>query len=139
MDEKNREVELSFDGDSIKIKKVLSIDEYIKKNALHTLLKLEYYNRQDLCTTILVDYTDEKVQIQNHTKETILTAFGITEHPNWENYLEFLESRCIPKTRVGLQEYLNSLEIDEYDPLEIIQKTKGKMAEDHQWLKVTKL
>ena len=38
-----------------------------------------------------------------------------------------------------LKEYLNAIGVDEYNPVEIIRKTKGKMAEDQSWLEVTEL
>ena len=60
--------------------------------------------------------------------------FGNNQNPSWEDYLHFLESRCIPRTRVGLREYLETIGVDHYDPLEIIRKTQGRMAEDDLWL-----
>ena len=51
----------------------------------------------------------------------------------------FLEERCIPRQRAGLREYLETLGLSEYDPIAIIQKTKGRMAEDAQWLEVQEL
>ncbi len=47
-----------------------------------------------------------------------------------------MESRCIPRTRAGLREYLETIGVDRYDPLEIIRKTQGRMAEDDLWLTV---
>ena len=51
----------------------------------------------------------------------------------------FLEDRCIPRSRAGLREYLEAIGVDKYDPLEIIQKTEGRMSEDNQWLKVEEI
>ena len=48
----------------------------------------------------------------------------------------FLESRCVPRQRDGLSHYLAELGLDRYDPLEIIRKTAGRMAEDHFWIKI---
>lgn len=56
--------------------------------------------------------------------------------PNWEDFQRFLEDRCIPRQRAGLREYLETLGLDEYDPLAIIEKTGGRMAEDQQWLTI---
>ena len=33
-------------------------------------------------------------------------------------------------------EYLESIGVGEYDPLAIIRKTEGRMAEDDQWMKI---
>ena len=64
------------------------------------------------------------------------TAFGNNPHPTWADFQAFLEERCIPRQRAGLREYLEAIGVAEYDPLQIIQKTKGRMAEDQQWLEV---
>ena len=37
------------------------------------------------------------------------------------------------------REYLEALGLDEYDPLAIIQKTKGRMAEDDPWMELREI
>ena len=64
------------------------------------------------------------------------TAFGTNELPTWEDFELFLEERCVPRERAGLREYLEALGLEEYDPLDIVRKTQGRMAEDDQWLEV---
>lgn len=64
------------------------------------------------------------------------TAFGANELPTWEDFELFLEERCVPRERAGLREYLEALGLEEYDPLDIVRKTQGRMAEDDQWLEV---
>ena len=79
---------------------------------------------------------------QNQQMKTIiesLRAFGINRNPTWEDFLEFLEDRCFPRTRDNLKLILQDLELDFYDPFYIIEKTKGRMGEDMQWLRVTYL
>ncbi len=68
-----------------------------------------------------------------------LKAFGRNKNPDWTDFETFLADRCIPETRAGMQYYLNALGLDEYNPVEIIKKTKGRMAEDSQWLKISEL
>ena len=48
----------------------------------------------------------------------------------------FLESRCVPRERDGLQYYLEELGLDRYDPLAIIRRTQGRMAEDNGAIKI---
>ena len=74
--------------------------------------------------------------VENQAVPTIKTAFGNNLLPNWEDFQRFLEDRCIPRQRAGLREYLETLGLDEYDPLAIIEKTGGRMAEDQQWLTI---
>ena len=139
LNENYRDVELAFDGDKIIINKALDINRFIESRRSHKLLRLDYYNFNNLCTTIIADYTDKIIKVKNHTDDIVLTAFGVKSNPDWQDYSEFLEDRCIPRTRAGLQDYLDAWKIDEYNPLDIIRKTEGRMAEDHQWIKVTEL
>lgn len=138
INEKSTEVELSFDGKSINISKKTSLSEFIsiKKQQGHELLTLYYYDSDKLCTTICADYTDHTISFENSICDVLRTAFGNNKLPSWENYLQFLEDRCIPRGRDGLRWYLDAIGADEYEPLEIIKKTQGRMAEDNQWLKV---
>ena len=55
------------------------------------------------------------------------------------DYEVFLAERCVPRARAGLREYLEAIGVSEYDPLAIIRKTAGRMAEDDQWLTVEEL
>lgn len=137
--EDNREIELSFDGTEITVRRKQTMQEYKDTHNSNKLLQLQFFHGDSLCTTILADETAEKVLIENHTSDPLYTAFGVNENPGWQDYQSFLEERCIPKSRAGLQEYLNAIGVDEYHPLEIIRKTKGRMAEDRSWLEVTEL
>ena len=67
---------------------------------------------------------------------SLSTAFGVNQMPAWDDLNAFLESRCIPRQRDGLQYYLAELGLDQYDPLDIIRKTEGRMAEDACWIKI---
>lgn len=141
LNEYNRDIELSFDGERIIIEPKVSIESFISsaKKKGHKLLRLNYYNNDDLCTVIIADYNSKIVRFENYTDNSIHTAFGVKLNATWEDYKAFLEERCVPKSRMGLKNYLLSIGVDEYDPLEIIKKTKGRMAEDSQWLDTEEL
>ena len=66
-----------------------------------------------------------------------LSTEGILPELFTEDFMEFLESRCFPRTRDHLRLVLKDLELDSYDPLAIVEKTKGRMAEDFQWIQIT--
>ena len=53
--------------------------------------------------------------------------------------MEFIESRCFPRTRDKMKLQLRELGLPFYDPLMIIGKTQGRMAEDEQWMEVEQL
>ena len=134
----DREVELSFDGRTISITKRLGIEEFVdaKKEQGHALLKLSYFDCDKLCSTIVADTTERRICVENHVDHIIKTAFGNNLLPTWDDFQKFLEERCIPRARAGLREYLEAIGVEEYDPIEIIKKTEGRMAEDRQWIKI---
>lgn len=134
--EDSRQVELTFDGTAITIACRLCVEEFVamKLAAGHDLRRMRYYNDNMLCTVICADFSDHTLAVENHTTNWVKTAFGRNEVPVWEDFQTFLEERCIPRARAGLREYLEALCLEEFDPLEILQKTSGRMAEDDQWL-----
>lgn len=141
IDENSRQMELSFDGQSITATPYLSFDEFTRnKLALnHSLYSIRYFDNDTLCTVIHADFTDKTLRICNYTNELVKTAFGKNEFPSWEDLSMFLEERCISHNREGLREYLDVLGLDEYSPLDIIKKTEGRMAEDNQWIALEEL
>lgn len=92
-----------------------------------------------LCTKICADYTERNLAVENHTENFVKTAFGNNQAPSWQDFENFLDERCVPRNRDGLQYYLDAIGVDEYDPLKIIAVTKGRMAEDDQWIEIVDL
>lgn len=133
-----RQVELCFDGVSIVITRKLSFEEFLKVNrqAGHKTMLLSCYSGDTLCAQIAADETSKKICLKNFTADYLKLPFGNNLCPSWADFEYFLESRCIPKTRAGLQDYLEAIGAGSYDPLEIIRKTHGRMAEDDLWLNV---
>ena len=136
--EENRDVELMFTGNEIHIRLRESYDSFLQsKTAMgHEVYRLNYYNDRELCTVILADFTDRTLYVENKTTHLVKTAFGKKSLPLWDDFISFLEERCIPRWRVGLREYLETIGLDEYDPWEIVKKTQGRMAEDQQWIEI---
>lgn len=130
-------MEIAFDGERIVISPHLSMEKFIenKKTLGHKLLKFELYDGEILCTKIIADFADETLSVENTTENIVKTAFGKNEVPTWEDFQSFLEERCVPRSRSGIREYLETIGVEEYSPMEIIKKTNGRMAEDNQWLK----
>ena len=95
-----------------------------------------YMYKDTPCTLIDVDEVRKIIRIRNYTDNLQFTAFGIKENPTIEDYNEFLESRCFPRTRDKMKLVLRDLGIPFYDPYLIIQKTEGRMAEDDFWIKI---
>lgn len=136
-----RQVELRFDGASIVITRKLSFAEFLEasRHARHKVILLSCYSGDTLCARIAADETEKIVHVENLATDYLKLPFGNNPSPTWADYQHFLEDRCIPKTRGGLQEYLETIGVDSYEPLEIIRKTQGRMAEDDLWLTVEEL
>jgi len=134
----DRKIELCFDGTTISLSKCRSLQAFLEdsKRKNHTLILLHYYDGESLCTKIAANYTEQTVNIENYTSHIIRRAFGNNLNPTWDDFQTFLEERCIPKSRSGLKEYLETIGVDSYEPLEIIKKTQGRMAEDAQWIRI---
>ena len=132
---------LSFDGEAITFRPEQSMEQYLNSRRAqgHELLEIRYYNGDTLCTLIYADQVARDLQAENFTDQTVKTAFGKNRFPSWADFASFLEERCIPRQRAGLREYLETLELDEYDPLAIVRKTQGRMAEDDQWMEVCEI
>lgn len=99
-------------------------------------IRLWYMNQNDICTVIDVDERNRKVAVNNFTNNFILRAFGREEKPTFEQYEEFLESRCFPRSRDKMKLILEDLNLPFYDPFMIIEKTQRRMAEDNCWIKI---
>lgn len=91
-------------------------------------MRMDFMCRDECCTVILVNFKDRKIAVQNETDDVLHRAFGVKVRPTWEDFEEFLESRCFPRTREGLRMILKELGLDGYDPLAIVEKTQGRMA-----------
>ena len=114
------------------------IEDFSQENGIELESSVDGWSqdRNDLCTTIDVDFKHEKIKIKNYTDKIPLRAFGVVENPTWEDFQWFLKDRCFPETRAHLKWVLSDVGVPFYDPLMIIEKTKGKMAEDQQWIEV---
>lgn len=136
IDRDRRELELTFDGTTITLSRRLSGPEFAARRLArrHEVRVLRLYDGDTLCSTIYADFTGQAVAVENQPVPLVKTAFGNNPLPSWEDFQRFLEERCVPPQRAGLREYLEALGLEEYDPLAIIEKTGGRMAEDRQRL-----
>ena len=112
------------------------IAEELALNKKKCPMRLWYYYLNTVCTIIDVDTINQRVEIKNYTDNLIFRAFGRNEHPTFEDYEQFLRSRCFPEERDKMKLMLRELDIPFYDPLMIIEKTNGRMAEDDFWIKI---
>lgn len=112
------------------------LEEALKLPEKKASLRISYMFKDQLCTIIDVDEKNKSIQVVNYTRHILKRAFGRIEAPTYEQYEEFLESRCFPRSRDKMKLILRELELPFYDPFMVIEKTEGRMAEDDFWLKV---
>ena len=118
------------------IKRDLTIPKKLEIPEDRLKLRLYYMYRSTVCTIIDIDETNRKVKIKNYIDNPQMRAFGVNTEPNFEEYEEFIESRCFPRSRDKMKLELKRLDIPFYDPILIIEKTEGRMAEDEFWIKI---
>ncbi len=118
------------------IKRDLSIPEKFRIPEKKYKLRLYYMFENTVCTIIDIDEVTRSVSIKNYINNPQFRAFGINTEPTFEDYEEFLESRCFPRSRDKMKLELDRLGIPFYDPILIVEKTGGRMAEDSFWIKI---
>ena len=74
-------------------------------------MRLFYYYRSFLCTIIDVNERRRTVQIRNYVDDLQMRAFGVVEHPSFDQYEEFLESRCFPRQADKMKIRLRELDL----------------------------
>ncbi|MCR5848303.1 MAG: Hin recombinase [Lachnospiraceae bacterium] len=106
-----------------------------EKEIANYSLRIEFMNKDKCLSVILVDFYSEQIRVINHTDNPILRPFGIKAKPTWEDFMYFLEERCIPKERFGIKQVLKDLGLEQYDVIRILEKTGGRTGEDDMWMK----
>ena len=101
-------------------------------------VRMWYMYKNKVCTLIDVDEVKQIVRIKNYADNIMFRAFGSNQNPDIDDYREFLESRCFPRTRDKMKLVLKDIGVPFYDPYLIIQKTEGRMAEDDFWIRIEK-
>lgn len=99
-------------------------------------LRMEFMCGEDCCSVMLINKEEEKIEVINETDDLLHCAFGMKAKPTWEDFEEFLESRCFPREREDVDMLLEDLDLSSYEPLAIVERTEGRMAEDKQWIKI---
>lgn len=98
--------------------------------------RIVYVYMDGNCPGTIIDANgvSRDVRIWNLSDDMIQRAFGANETPKWEDFTDFLEDRCMPRTRYGIKQELKSMHLDAYDPFQIIDVTQGRVYGDSQWL-----
>lgn len=93
------------------------------------------YMREDSVMT-RVEVTDLKdIVIENYTDNIAWRFFGVYEKPTIPMLYHFIEERCVPRTRVNINDLLKCMGLSEYNPYDIVRITHGVMVDDCYWLR----
>lgn len=101
----------------------------------------EVYHKEDIICRVEWGDNPGIAHVQNFTGQRNIFVLPITL--NEYNYdvpfrqaMEFLEHRCVPRTRIGINELLRKkYKLKEYDPLQICKQTHGVSMSDYIWVK----
>lgn len=116
------------------------VGRYLNKNTDPNFThRYIYMFKHKPMTIIDVNFLEKRIKIQNRTDDIYNRAFGCITNPSWEQFEAFLADRVISKSRYDLDKVLKCLELDYYDPLVIIEKTKGKIEGDKFWIKTKRI
>lgn len=112
-----------------------SISQYLNQRpGGNYTMRIDFKRGPQICTVIYVDFAREQIAIQNRTDDLLSRAFGVVETPTWQDFQDFLCSRCFPESRGYAKQILRGLGVNGYDPLEIAETTGGRTAEDNMYL-----
>lgn len=111
-----------------------TIYKQLKEPGDKSTMQIRYMFKNRICTIINVDFLNETVNVINLTEDILHRAFGAITQPTWKQFEEFLTERCFPATRGNVKTLLKELGLTAYDPLQIVEKTAGRTAEDELWM-----
>lgn len=84
--------------------------------------------------TAYVDLTGPTVKITRYIKHPVKQIFAKDEMSRYD-FGEILKSRCWDEHRDNIDKYLAKMELDEYNPYEIVKHTHGVMFGSFIWFR----
>ncbi|MFB5762353.1 hypothetical protein [Paenibacillus medicaginis] len=101
-----------------------------------SFLKFEVLEMDRVVAKVTVNYISQKVDLwQDRGVDPIFLPFPTKETIDVLDVLDYLESRCFPRTRHHADKLLKTLGLTEYDPVEIVKKTHGVIYDDYVWIR----
>lgn len=90
-------------------------------------VKYEWYWKKENTATITVDFSRRKVSVENHSDEIKKLPFNDIQEVTFSMFEQRISRMIPPKGRPDIDQILNSMGLDKYDPYRIIEKTHGRM------------
>ncbi len=95
------------------------------------------HNHKEVLAEVWFNYLTKEVILKNYTDVILHRPFGINEHPTFKDLEEFMESRCFPRERGNCKEIIAELNLNGYDPFEIVRVNGGNCSEDDLYIDFT--
>ena len=94
-----------------------------------------YMDRKKPATLLDIYPAINRLEIWNFTDDLISRAFGSREKPSWQEYEQFLEDRCMPRTRYGIKNGTGTYGARQLRSISDCGDNKGgRVYGDGQWL-----
>lgn len=99
------------------------------------LMEFDYMYKNTVCATVYI-FQKLKIVVKNKTDNILFKPFGAwSDQVNINDVYDLFESRCVPRTRFNIQQILDSMGLQEYDPNAIIHITHGVQVDDMFWIR----
>lgn len=95
-------------------------------------IKFQTYWKKELTADVSV--IDNKINIISYSSDPVKQIFQCKNLDCFQ-FMEILESRCIPRNRANISEILKIYGLSTYDVIEILKKTHGLSQNDYFWIK----
>ncbi|MBT2290414.1 hypothetical protein J7E73_14940 [Paenibacillus albidus] len=99
-------------------------------------LQFEVLEHDRVIAKIKLDYMNQTVDVwQDNSVSPIFLPFPTKKKVNVGDVLDYFESRCFPRTRHHVDKVLQSLNLRDYVPTEIVKQTHGVLYDDYVWIR----
>lgn len=97
------------------------------------LIKFDYMEKDEIKSSVTV-YKDKTIECEDFSTVPFETVFGKCPH-TIEYLYKFFERRCFAREHSHVGELLHSIGLAQYNPLDIVLISHGRMVGDHNWIK----
>ncbi|BCG56777.1 hypothetical protein [Paenibacillus sp. URB8-2] len=99
-------------------------------------LQFEVLEHDQVIAKVKLDYTKQSVEVwQDNEVSPVFLPFPGKQKVLVSDVLDFFESRCLPRTRHHIKKILQSLELSDYVPTDIVKQTHGVLYDDYVWIR----
>lgn len=102
----------------------------------NTTIEVIHYDK--IVAKMYVDWPSKEVHVEQYSKDKIVIPFptmGDKVIVSTEKFVDYLESRCFPRTRHNADELLKMMGLSHYNPFKIVKVTHGVIFDDYVWLR----